>query len=414
MKKKRVVVTGIGVVASNGIGKKNFWDSLKEGRSGIKEITSFDASSYPCHVAGEVTDFDPIDYIPPQLSKRIDRFAQFGLASTKMALEDSKIDIENERKERIAVLIGTSVGALAIGERQHAIFLEKGYKRINPFFATSIIPSSCASQIMISYGITGPTQTITTACASSTSAVGEAFEYIRNGRVDVAIAGGSETPVTPFAIATFANVNLLSKHSGDPSTVYRPFSRDRDGLVFGEGAGIIILEEYEHAKKRKAKIYGEITGYGATCDAYHVMTPLPDSLQGSRAIQIALKDSGISPREVDHINAHGSGTIVNDRAETLMIKNVFGKHAYRLSVTATKSMTGHAMGGCGAMEIVACFLMLENQFLHPTINLHIPDPECDLDYVPNKGCKKEIKTIVKTSFGFGGYNSVVVLRRFEG
>ncbi len=412
--KRKVVVTGIGVIASNGIGKENFWNAIKNGKSGIKEITSFDASSYPCRVAGEVTNFDPIDYIPPQLSKRIDRFAQFGLATTKMALDDSMIDIENEKKERIAVVIGTSVGALAIGERQHAIFLEKGYKRINPFFATSIIASSCATQIMISYGITGTTQTIQTACASSTSAVGEAFEHIRNGRADIAIAGGSETPVTPFGIATFANVDLLCKHTGAPSTLYRPFSKDRDGLVFGEGAGIVILEDLEHAKKRKAKIYGELVGYGATCDAYHVMTPLPDSLQASRAMEIALKDAGISPKDIDHINAHGSGTIINDIAETLMIKNVFGKHAYRLAVTATKSMTGHAMGGSGAIEIVASLLMLENQFLHPTINLHIPDPKCDLDYVPNKGCKKDIRTILKTSFGFGGYNSVIILRRFEG
>jgi len=414
MKKRRVVVTGIGIIAPNGIGKEKFWDAIKNGRSGVKEITSFDASTYPCRVAGEVTDFDPIDYIPPQLAKRIDRFAQFGLAASKMALEDSGIDIESENKERMAVIIGTSVGALAIGEKQHAIFLEKGYKRINPFFATSIIPSSCASQIMINYGISGPTQTITTACASSTSAVGEAYEYIKSGRADLVITGGSETPITPFAIATFANVDLLSTRDGDPATVYRPFSKDRDGLVFGEGAGIVILEELEHAKRRKAKIYSEVIGYGATCDAYHVMTPLPDASQASKAILLALEDAGLSPTEIDYINAHGSGTIANDKAETLMIKDVFGKHAYKLAVSATKSMTGHAMGGCGALEIVACVLMIENQFLHPTINLEIPDPECDLDYIPNKGYRRKVNTILKTSFGFGGYNAVVIFRRFEG
>ena len=411
---RRVVITGIGIIASNGIGKEKFWDSLKNGRSGIKTISSFDASTYPCHIAGEVTDFDPMDYIPPQTAKRIDRFAQFGLAATKMAIDDSRLDLENEDRSRVGVILGTSVGALAIGERQHSIFLEKGYKRINPFFATSIIPSSCATQIMIEYKINGLTQTITTACASSTSAVGEAFEYIKNGKADIVIAGGSETPITPFAIATFANVDLLSQRNGDPSKVYRPFSRDRDGIVFGEGAGVIILEELEHAKKRKAKMYSEILGYGATSDAYHVMAPLPDSSQASKAIRIALEEAGISPEKVDYINAHGSGTIINDKAETLMIKDVFGKHSYKLAVSATKSMTGHAMGGCGALEIVASILMLENQFLHPTINLEVPDPECDLDYIPNRGYKRNVNIILKTSFGFGGYNSAVILRKFEG
>ncbi|OGL43371.1 MAG: beta-ketoacyl-[acyl-carrier-protein] synthase II [Candidatus Schekmanbacteria bacterium GWA2_38_11] len=411
---RRVVITGIGIIASNGIGKEKFWDSLKNGRSGIKTISSFDASTYPCHIAGEVTDFDPMDYIPPQTAKRIDRFAQFGLAATKMAIDDSRLDLENEDRSRVGVILGTSVGALAIGERQHSIFLEKGYKRINPFFATSIIPSSCATQIMIEYKINGLTQTITTACASSTSAVGEAFEYIKNGKADIVITGGSETPITPFAIATFANVNLLSKRNGDPSTAYRPFSRDRDGIVFGEGAGIIILEELEHAKKRKAKIYSKILGYGATSDAYHVMAPLPDASQASKAIRIALEEAGITPEEVDYINVHGSGTIINDKAETLIIKDVFGKHSYKLAVSATKSMTGHAMGGCGALEIVASILMLENQFLHPTINLEVPDPECDLDYIPNRGYKRNVNIILKTSFGFGGYNSAVILRKFEG
>ena len=411
---RRVVITGIGIIAPNGIGKEKFWDSLKSGRSGIKTISSFDASTYPCHIAGEVTDFDPIDYIPPQTAKRIDRFAQFGLVSTKMAIEDSKLNFEDEDRSRVGVIIGTSVGALAIGERQHAIFLEKGYKRINPFFATSIIPSSCATQIMIEYKINGITQTITTACASSTSAVGESFESVKIGKSDIVITGGSETPITPFAIATFANVDLLSKHKGDPSAAYRPFSKDRDGIIFGEGAGIIILEELEHAKRRGAKIYAEIIGYGATSDAYHVMAPLPDSSQASKAIRIALEEAGISPEEVDYVNAHGSGTLLNDKAETLMIKDVFGKHAYKLAVSATKSITGHAMGGCGAIEIVASILMLENQFLHPTINLEIPDPECDLDFIPNKGYSRKVKVILKSSFGFGGYNSVVILKKFEG
>ena len=409
--KKRAVITGLGIVSAIGIGKDNFWKSLKNGVSGIDVIKSFDASTFPCKLAAEANDFNPEDYMSSQDSRRIDRFAQFGIAAAKMAVADAGINLEHEDKNRIGVIIGTSVGALAIGERQHAIFMEKGYKRINPFFATSIIPSSCTSQIMINLGLTGPCYTITTACASSTSAVGEALELIRSGRTDIVIAGGSETPITPFALGTFANVNLLSTGTGDPKKVYKPFDAKRDGIVFGEGSGLFIIEEYERAKKRGARIYSELTGYGYSSDAYHVMTPLPDSAQAERALGMALSDAEITAEKIDYINPHASGTIFNDRAESLAIKKIFGELSNKIIVSATKPYVGHAMGGCGGIEIAACLLMMQNDFIHPTLNLTEPDCECDLCFASPLGENKKLNYILKISFGFGGYNAACIFKK---
>lgn len=409
--RRRAVITGLGIVSAIGIGKEKFWNSLKNGISGVDYIKSFDASSFPCKFAAEASDFDPTDFIPEKHAKRLDRFAQFGIAAAKMAVADSGLDLDKENRNRMGVIVGTSVGALAIGERQHAIFLEKGYRRINPFFATSIIPSSASSQIMINLGISGPCCTITTACASSTSAVGEAAEMIKTGRSDIMIAGGSETPITPFAIGTFANVNLLTTSDGDPKKAYKTFDIKRDGLVFGEGSSLFVIEEYERAKKRGAKIYAEVLGYGATADAYHVMTPLPDAKQAENAVRIALKDAKVNPEKIDYINPHASGTIHNDRAEALTIRNVFGELASKIFVSATKPYTGHAMGGCGALEIAACLMMMENNFLHPMLNLTERDPECDLNFVSAEGEEKELNYVMKISFGFGGYNAVCIFKK---
>lgn len=409
--RRRAVITGFGVVSAIGIGKEKFWDSLKNGISGIDYIKSFDASSLPCKFAAEASDFNPEDFIPAKNAKRLDRFAQFGIASAKMAIEDSGIDLNFEDRNRIGIIVGTSVGALAIGERQHAIFMEKGYRRINPFFATSIIPSSASTQIMINLGISGPCSTITTACASSTSAIGEGVELIRAGRSDVVIAGGSETPITPFAIGTFANVNLLNTSGGNPKKAYKPFDINRDGLVFGEGSALFVIEELERAKKRGAKIYAEIIGYGATADAYHVMTPLPNASLSENAIRIALKDAKLDPEKIDYINPHASGTVYNDRAEALTIRNVFGELSGKIFVSATKPYTGHTMGGCGSLETAACLMMMENDFLHPMLNLTERDPECNLNFVSSEGEEKNLHHIMKISFGFGGYNAVCIFKK---
>src|SRR2546427_1442866 len=399
--RRRVVVTGLGILSSVGIGKDRFWQSIRNGRSGIKPITRFNTETFPVRIAGEITDFDPHDFFPYELTRRLDRFALLGLAAAKLALDDANLPMRfnDDESEKTCVLMGTVVGALAHAEQTHSIFLEKGTKRINPFFSSSVLQSSLAAQIGILTGIHGSVLTISTACASGTSAIGEAYNLIRNGSFDMAIAGASEAAITPLVIASFSSVGLLSTDNEEPAKACRPFSKDRSGIVLADGAAVVILEEAGHALERGAKIYGEVIGYGASFDSYHTHRPLPSGEYAAKAISNALFDASIKPQEVDYLNAHGSASLVNDKAETLAIKKAFGDHAYQLSISSTKSMIGHALGACGSLEFVACSLMLENQSLHPTLNLRERDPECDLDYISNIGRQENIRTIVTTSSG---------------
>ena len=413
--RRRVVVTGLGILSSVGTGKTQFWDALKHGRSGIRPITAFDAETYPVRIAGQVMDFDPQAFYPHELTHRLSRFSLLGLAAGKLAWEDADLarQLDCSDRERTCVIVGTSLGAFSHAEEIHSIFVTKGSRRIPPFFNHSALPSSCPAQIGKTLGVHGAISTVTTACASGTSAIGEAFRSIRDDSFDIAIAGASEAPITPLALATFCSAGILSTENDQPTKACRPFSRNRNGTVLAEGAAVVILEELEHARRRLAKIYGEILGYAATFDSYHELQPLPSAEFGAQAMLKALTDAAVAPTEIDYINAHGSGTILNDKAETLAIKKAFGDHAYRLVVNSTKSIVGHTMGACGALEFVACILTLENQYVHPTINLTSRDPECDLDYVPNVGRPLCISTILSNSSGFGGHNAACVIRKFD-
>jgi 3-oxoacyl-[acyl-carrier-protein] synthase II len=412
---RRVVVTGVGIFSSIGIGKHLFWESVRANRCGIGPITLFNPASYKVQISGEVRDFDGHDFFPHEIVRRIDRFALLGLAAAKEAIGDSGLanELREGESENTAVIVGTSVGALAHAERTHQRFLEKGLKRVSPYFNSNVTPSSCATQIALTFAVHGDVQTVATACASGTSAIGEAFHKIRSGQIDIAIAGASETPITPLVISTFATVGLLSTDNDSPKSACRPFSRDRNGIVIAEGAAMVILEELDHALARGAHIYGEIVGYGCTFDSYHVLHPLPCAQFAAQAITKALVDGGVAPEDVDYYNAHGTGSSFNDKTETLAIKQAFGAHAYHLPISSTKSLIGHTLGAAGALEFVACLLMLEGQYIHPTLNLREPDPECDLDYVPGEGRAQVMRTIVSNSTGFGGYNAACVIQKFE-
>ena len=356
------------------------------------------------------------DFVPYELIRRLDRFSLLGLAATKLALEDANLAVKfnDTENEKTCVIVGTAVGALPHAEKTHSIFIEKGLRRIPPFFSATILPTSCSTQIGMMLGLHGSIMTVSTACASGTSSIGEAFHLIRGGRVDVSIAGASEASITPLATAAFATIGLLASENEDPTKACRPFSKDRTGIVLAEGAAIVVLEELEHALRRGAKIYGEIIGYGASFDSYHLLHPSPSGEYSAKAITRALIDASVKLEEIDYVNMHGSASLLGDIGETLAIKRAFGDHAYRLAVSSTKSMIGHTMGACGALEFVACALILKNQYLHPTINLEVRDPECDLDYVPNVGRHQDVKTIVSNSSGFGGYNAACIIRRFDG
>ncbi|MBI4621200.1 MAG: beta-ketoacyl-ACP synthase II [Desulfobacterales bacterium] len=410
--KRRVVITGLGVIAPNGIGKEAFWDALVNGRSGIGRITRFDASTYPSQIAGEVNGVSFNAYINQKKLRKLDRVCQFSLACANMAVEDSNLSIKKEDGNRTGVIVGTMFGGLGIAEIQHSIFLEKGYKRINPFLQLATYPSACSSVVAVELQLNGPCATIYTGCASSNSAIGTGFDYIREDKADIMIVGGVDAPITPFIFASLCQLRLVSKRNDTPSKASRPFNIDRDGMVISEGAGFLILEELEHALKRNTSIYAEVIGHGSTCDGYHLAAPLPNGTQAARAITLALKDAGLKSTDIDYINAHGTSTPFNDKTETLVIKKAFGDYAYNVPISSTKSMIGHAQGASGAIEMVACCLMLQNRFLHPTINYENPDTECDLNYIPNKGYRCEVNTILSNSSGFGGYNAVSVIGRY--
>lgn len=411
--RRRAVITGLGIVASNGIGKEAFWNALKEGKSGIKTITSFDASTYSTKIAGEVHNFEPTDYMSPKSARRIDRFAQFAIGATRLALEDAHLNIHENNSKKIGISIGSSLGALPHAETQHSIFLEKGLARTDPLLALRLYAGEASSYMSIELGIKGPCYTFSTGCVSATDAMGYALTLIRNNTVDVIITGGTEAPIAPLAFGSFCRLRAMSERNGDPTTACRPFDKNRDGFVMSEGSGMLVLEDLEHALKRNAHIYAELIGFGANSEAYHMTKPLENAEGTIETVLIAIQDAGIQPEEIDYINAHGTSTLLNDKTETLAYKKIFGPHAYDIPISATKSMTGHTLGSAGAVEAVATALILEHQFIHPTINYETLDPECDLNYVPNKGIKADVRVGLSNSLGFGSRNSAIIIRKYE-
>ncbi|OPJ56935.1 beta-ketoacyl-ACP synthase II [Alkalithermobacter paradoxus] len=411
--KRRVVVTGLGCVTPIGIGKDAYWNSLKNGICGIDKLTRFDASEYTTQIAAEVKDFAPEDYMDKKEAKRMDRFTQYAVAASKMAVSDSNLDLDKVQSDRIGVIIGSGVGGIETLEEQHAKLLEKGPKRVSPFFVPMMITNMAAGQVSIMLNAKAMNSSVVTACASATHAIGDAFKVIQRGDAEVMVAGGSESPITPLAVAGFCTMKAMSTRNDDPKTASRPFDKDRDGFVMGEGAGILILEELEHALKRNATIYAEIVGYGATSDAYHITAPAEGGEGAARAMEMAIADGNIPKEEVDYINAHGTSTPYNDKYETMAIKSVFGQHAYNLAVSSTKSMTGHLLGAAGAVEAIACVLAIKDSFVPPTISIQNQDPELDLNYVPHKGIERQVRYAMSNSLGFGGHNGTLAFKKYE-
>ena len=410
---RRVVVTGVGVVSPVGIGPREFWKSLCEGISGVGAITRFDASSYPVRIAAEVKGFDPLQYLEKKDLKKMDLFIQYGLAAGLMSAEDARLQVTPENSHRIGVLVGAGIGGLWAIEEQHKILMSRGPSRISPHFIPSLFTNLAAGQISIRLGAKGPNSCVATACATGTHAIGDSFKIIQRGAADVMIAGGCESAITPLALAGFSAMRALSARNDDPPMASRPFDAQRDGFVMGEGAGILILEELNHALSRGVPIYAEVSGYGMSGDAYHITATPPGGEGAVRCMRSALEDAGVGPEEVDYINAHGTSTGYNDLAETQAIKAVFGDHAYRLPVSSIKSMIGHLLGAAGAVEAAATALTIKDGILPPTINYEFPDPGCDLDYVPNRARKAEVRYALSNSFGFGGTNASLILKRFE-
>ena len=409
---KRVVVTGLGAVTPLGNSLNEYWEGLLNGRSGIAPISLFDASRHACQIAGEVKGFDPHDYVSRKEAKRMDRFAQFGVAASKQALEDAKFEINDLNAEQVGVMIGTGVGGLKVLEDQQEIYLNRGPSRCSPFMIPMMIANMAAGLAAIHTGAKGPNSCTVTACAAGSHAVGDAFRLVQRGYAQAMICGGTEAAVTPLGTAGFASARALSSRNSEPTKASRPFDQDRDGFVMGEGAGILLLEELEHALTRGAKIYGEIVGYGMTCDAYHMTAPVPGGEGATRAIQLALKDGGLSPEQVSYINAHGTSTSANDPTETKAIKKALGASAYKIAVSSTKSMTGHLLGGSGGIEAVATAMAIANDKIPPTINLDNPDPDCDLDYVPHISREHRVDVALSNSFGFGGHNVTLAFKKY--
>ncbi|WP_426447160.1 beta-ketoacyl-ACP synthase II [Paenibacillus sp. S-38] len=410
--KQRVVITGIGVMSALGKDHETFWNSLLEGKSGISLIESFDVSEYPTRIASEIKDFNAEDYVERKEARKMDRYVQLAVAASKMALKDADLNPkEGVDAERIGVYVGSGIGGLSTWEEQHKILLEKGPKRVSPFFIPMMIANMAAGMISMLTGAKGPNSTAVTACATGTHSIGDAFKAIQYGEADAMICGGAEATISPTGVAGFCAMRAMSTRNDEPEKASRPFDTDRDGFVMGEGAGILILESLEHAQKRGAKIYAEIIGYGRSGDAYHMTDPDPDG--AARCMAKAVKDAGLEPEAVDYINAHGTSTPVGDRSETTAIKKAFGEHAYKLAVSSTKSMTGHLLGAAGGVEAIVCALALKNGKIPPTINLENQDPECDLDYVPNVAREANLNVAMSNSFGFGGHNATVVLKKYE-
>jgi 3-oxoacyl-[acyl-carrier-protein] synthase II len=415
MSNRRVVVTGLGVVSPIGIDLKSFWENLVNGKSGIRPITQFDSATFDCHIAGEIPNFNPSLYFKNHKDvRRADRFAQLAMASAKLALEDSGLDLQKIDRTRFGVLVGSGIGGLKSLEDQHTVLMNKGASRISPFMVPMMIVNMASGLISMEYDLEGPNFSIVTACATAANSIGEAWRMIRYGDADGFLAGGSEAVISPLGIAGFCSMRAMSTRNDQPEKASRPFDRDRDGFVMGEGAGILVLEEYERAKARGAHIYCELAGYGLTSDAYHMTSPRPDGAPVARAMQLALDSAGANVAEIDYINAHATSTMVGDVSESNAIKLLAGHHAHEgLLVSSTKSMTGHLLGGAGGVESAVCILSIQNGIIPPTINLDNPDPECDLDYVPNVARTKKVRLALNNSFGFGGHNATLAFRALD-
>ncbi|SJZ35093.1 beta-ketoacyl-ACP synthase II [Garciella nitratireducens] len=409
--KKRVVITGIGVVSPIGIGKEKFWNAIKLGKCGIDTVSAFEIEEYPSKLAAEVKDFEVTDYITKKESRRMDRFSQFAMAASIMAMKDASMPLDDINHERMGVIIGTGCGGIATFEEQHRALLKKGPKKVSPFFIPMMICNMASGNVSIYFNAKGPNESVVTACASSAHALGEATRYIQRGEADIMIAGGTEAAVYPMAYAGFCSMKAMSTQE-DPKKGSRPFDKNRDGFVMGEGAAILILEELEHALNRGANIIAEVVGYGATADAYHITAPAPKGEGAARAMKNAIQDAQIQSQQIEYINAHGTSTYYNDLYETQAIKDVFGVNAYQIPISSTKSMTGHLLGAAGAIEGAVCALALKEGFLPPTIHYENPDPECDLDYIPNIGREKDINYALSNSLGFGGHNACLIFKKY--
>ncbi|NMB33654.1 MAG: beta-ketoacyl-ACP synthase II [Clostridium sp.] len=409
--RRRVVITGVGVVSSLGIDISEFWDSIKAGKSGITTVSKFDISNMPTKVAAEIKDFDPTDFIDKKEAKRMDAYTQYALSAAKMAYDMSGLDSSKMDQYRFGVIVGSGIGGIKTFEDQLKVYMDRGPRRVSPFFIPMMISNMATGRIAIEFGAKGFNECVVTACATSTNALGDALKVIQRGDADAIITGGAEASITPMAFAGFCSMKATST-TLDPSLACRPFDAERDGFVMGEGAGILILEELEHAKARGANIIAEVVGYASTNDAYHITAPAPEGEGGARCMSMAIKDAGIKPEDVDYINAHGTSTEYNDKFETAAIKTVFKEHAYKLPISSTKSMTGHLLGAAGAVEGIITAFAIREGYIPPTINYKTPDPECDLDYVPNVGRNSDVSYAISNSLGFGGHNATIVLKKY--
>ena len=413
MEKRQVVVTGLGIISPVGTGSEKFWKSLLEGKSGIRPITHFDASQFDCRISGNVIDYNELDHFTTKEARHLSRFVQFAVVATREAIAQAKLDLKNVNLDRVGVLIGSGIGSMRTMEKEYDKFLQKGPRKMSPFFIPRIIINEASGQVSIETGARGPVTCVATACATASNAIGDACRLIQYGETDVMIAGGTESATTVLGVGGFCALKALSQRNDDPEKASRPFDLNRDGFVMAEGAGIVILESLEHAKSRGANILAEIVGYGRTSDAYHVTAPDAEGLGAAKAMELAIADSGLKPQDISYINAHGTSTKLNDQVETLAIKKVFKEFAKKVPVSSTKSMTGHLLGAAGGVEFAVCVLALRDNIIPPTINYESPDPECDLDYVPNHARKIPIHTALSNSLGFGGHNATLVVKKIK-
>ncbi|HUR92186.1 MAG TPA: beta-ketoacyl-ACP synthase II [Gemmatimonadaceae bacterium] len=411
MKKRRVAITGIGAITPIGTSRAGLLGGLRAGRSAVRSVTRFDPSPFRSRNAAEVTDYTATDHLDSKRARRLDRFAQFAVVTARMALEDAGIRMESEDRERVGAMMGTALGGVAYGEEQAEVYMREGLRGVDATLALAVFGGSASCNIAIELGVQGPNSTNSMSCASGAIAVGDAFRQVRDGYADVMIAGGAEAPLSPLCFGAFSLIRAMSTNNADPEHASRPFDRNRDGFVMGEGAATLVLEEYERAVSRGAHIYGEVAGFGVTNDAHHMTAPLPDGSQAARAMRLALRDADIAPADIEYVNAHGSSTPLNDSTETLAIKSVFGEHARRLAISGTKGYYGHALGASGAIEAGICALAMDEGWLPPTINLSVADEACDLDYLPGAGCERKVEHVLTNSFGFGGINAALVMRR---
>jgi 3-oxoacyl-[acyl-carrier-protein] synthase II len=411
LNKRRVVITGIGPITPIGITRDELWSGLQRERSAVRSVSRFDPSQFRSHNAAEINDFVPADHLETKRTKRLDRFAQFSVVGAQMALADADLDLSREDKERVGANMGTALGGIGYAESQLAVFLQRGLREVDAALALSVFGGASSCNIAIELGVMGPNSTNAMSCASGAIAIGDAFRQIRDGYADVMIAGGAEAPLAPLCFGAFSLIRAMSTRNEDPEMASRPFDKDRDGFVMGEGAAVLVLEEYERAESRGAKIYAEIAGYGTTNDAYHMTAPRPDGSQAARSMQLALDDANVSADEIGYINTHGSSTPLNDSTETMAIKRVMGDRAYKVPMSGTKGYYGHALGASGAIETAICALALEQEWLPPTVNLQVADKACDLNFLPGRGRKERVEHILTNSFGFGGINAALVLRR---